>query len=105
MGKSRKQINREIKAGKLLALSMGNRGQRIPGWQLDSLKCQLVHTVMQQAGSEVDSWSLHLTLVRPCEQLGGRSPVEAAAADNLDETVRVVQVALECGVEQRLISV
>jgi len=34
-GKSRDQINRDIKARRLLLLSQGNRGQRIPYWQLD----------------------------------------------------------------------
>lgn len=48
-GKSRDQINREIKAGKLLALSVGNRGQRIPDWQLDPVKGRLVQAVLQQA--------------------------------------------------------
>lgn len=47
-GKSRDQINREIKAGKLLTLSMGNRGQRVPDWQLDPLKQRLVHAVLMR---------------------------------------------------------
>ncbi|MBN0210298.1 integrase, partial [Pseudomonas aeruginosa] len=33
-GKSKDQINRELKAGKLLSISLGNRGQRVPDWQL-----------------------------------------------------------------------
>src|SRR5699024_10899946 len=37
-GKSKDQINRELKAGKLLSISLGNRGQRIPDWQLVPLK-------------------------------------------------------------------
>lgn len=56
-GKSRDQINREIKAGKLLALSVGNRGQRIPDWQLDPVKGRLVQAVLQQARGG-DSWRL-----------------------------------------------
>ena len=36
-GKSRDQINRDIKARRLLSLSLGNRGQRNPDWQLDPL--------------------------------------------------------------------
>lgn len=47
-GKSRDQINRENKAGKLLTLSMGSRGQRIPEWQLDPLKNELVQAVLEQ---------------------------------------------------------
>ncbi|WP_339532292.1 site-specific integrase [Pseudomonas mucidolens] len=38
-GKPRDQINRDIKARRLLSLSLGNRGQRIPDWQLDPLRC------------------------------------------------------------------
>lgn len=41
-GKSRDQINREIKAGKLFSLSMGNRGQWVPDWQLVPVKNKLV---------------------------------------------------------------
>lgn len=39
-GKSRGQINREIKAGKLPILSMGNRGQRVPDGRLYQLLLQ-----------------------------------------------------------------
>ena len=41
-GKSQDQINRDIKARRLLSLSLGNRGQRIPDWQLDPLRHKLV---------------------------------------------------------------
>ena len=37
-GKSRRWISYEIKAGNLLALNVGNRGQRVPDWHLDPLK-------------------------------------------------------------------
>jgi hypothetical protein len=40
-GKSRDQVNCKLKAGKLLALRMGNRGQRVPNWQLDPIKSKL----------------------------------------------------------------
>ena len=35
-GKSREQVSREIKSGRLLAIRLGNRGFRVPDWQLDS---------------------------------------------------------------------
>src|SRR5690606_38776844 len=38
VGKSRRWISYEIQARNLLALSMGNRGQRVPDWHLDPLK-------------------------------------------------------------------
>lgn len=41
VGKSRDQINRDIKARHLLSLSLGNRGQSIPDWQLDPLRHKL----------------------------------------------------------------
>lgn len=34
-GKSRDQINLDIKARRVLSLSLENHGQRIPDWQLD----------------------------------------------------------------------
>ncbi|WP_256579986.1 MULTISPECIES: tyrosine-type recombinase/integrase [unclassified Pseudomonas] len=35
-GKSREQVSRDIKEGRLLAISLGNRGLRLPDWQLDA---------------------------------------------------------------------
>lgn len=48
-GKSRDQINREIKAGKLLTLNIGNRWQHIPDWQLEPIKHRLVYDLPKQA--------------------------------------------------------
>ncbi|WP_137822539.1 integrase arm-type DNA-binding domain-containing protein [Pseudomonas sp. D(2018)] len=88
-GKSRDQINRQIKAGKLLALSMGNRGQRIPDWQLDPLKQRMVQAVLM--GSEsVDSWSLYQLLMQPRGSLGGRSAIEGVSLANLHEIVQMI---------------
>ncbi|MEN1627472.1 integrase, partial [Pseudomonas aeruginosa] len=47
-GKSKDQINRELKAGKLLSISLGNRGQRVPDWQLVPLKHKLAQVLMNQ---------------------------------------------------------
>ncbi|MBV2205649.1 MAG: integrase arm-type DNA-binding domain-containing protein [Pseudomonas sp.] len=93
-GKSRDQINREIKAGKLLTLNVGNRGQRIPEWQLDPYKHELTRLLMIKLSGKVDSWRLHRALVQPQEQLEGRSPINAVVADNVHEMVRVVDVVL-----------
>lgn len=93
-GKSKDQINREIKAGKLLALGMGNRGQRIPDWQLDPLKQALVHTVLQQV-KDVDSWQLYRVLLQPYEALGGRSFIEAVSEENLQEIFKKIVGDLE----------
>ncbi|HEP8937312.1 TPA: integrase arm-type DNA-binding domain-containing protein [Pseudomonas aeruginosa] len=93
-GKSRDQINREIKAGKLLTLNVGNRGQRIPEWQLDPYKHELTRLLMIKLSGKVDSWRLHRVLVQPQEQLEGRSPINAVVADNVHEMVRMVDVVL-----------
>lgn len=88
-GKSRDQINREIKAGKLLALSVGNRGQRIPDWQLDPLKQRLVHAVLVRSEG-VDSWQLHQMLLQPRVSLDGRAAIEGVSLANLHEVVQMV---------------
>lgn len=46
-GKSKDQINRELKAGKLLSISLGNRGQRVPDWQLVPLKHKLAQVLSE----------------------------------------------------------
>lgn len=88
-GKSRDQINREIKVGKLLTLNMGNRGQRIPDWQLDPLKHALVHTVQQQV-KDVDSWQLYRVLLQPRDMLEGCSAIETVSSGNLHEIAQMV---------------
>ncbi|MDT4852116.1 hypothetical protein FQZ97_863360 [compost metagenome] len=88
-GKSRDQINREIKAGKLLTLSMGTRGQRIPDWQLDPLKQGLVQAVLMRA-EVVDSWRLYELLLQPRGSLEGRSAIESVSLANIHEVVQMV---------------
>ena len=72
-GKSKDQINRELKAGKLLSISLGNRGQRVPDWQLVPLKHKLAQVLMNQR-PHADSWDLYrmLTHRRPRAGSGGR---------------------------------
>lgn len=60
-GKSKDQINRELKAGKLLSISLGNRGQRVPDWQLVPLKHRLAQVLMNQY-PHADSWDLYRML-------------------------------------------
>lgn len=92
-GKSRDQINRDIKARRLLSLSLGNRGQRIPDWQLDPLRHKLVLTVMKRF-PEMDAWRLYRALCEPHERLKGSSPIDALTPDNFNETARIVCRAL-----------
>lgn len=88
-GKSRDQINRDIKARRLLSLSLGNRGQRIPDCQLDPLRHKLVLTVLKRS-PDVDAWRLYRTLCEPNERLKGRSPIDVLTPDNFDVTTRIV---------------
>jgi hypothetical protein len=92
-GKSRPQINREIEGRRLLSLAMGNRGQRIPDWQLDPVRQAFIQSVLQRAEG-VDGWTVYRALSEPHEVLEGRSPVEAVTACNLSEVANAVFGAL-----------
>lgn len=92
-GKSRDQINRDIKARRLLSLSLGNRGQRIPDWQLDPLRHKLVLAAFARF-PDVDAWRLYRTVCEPYERLKGRSRIDALTLENFDVTVRIVCSAL-----------
>ncbi|MFJ1337962.1 MULTISPECIES: tyrosine-type recombinase/integrase [Pseudomonas] len=92
-GKSRDQINRDIKARRLLSLSLGNRGQRIPDWQLDPLRHKLVLAALARF-PDVDGWRLYRTVCEPHERLKGRSPIEVLTLENFDVTARIVCSAL-----------
>ena len=87
-GKSRQQIYKDIAAHRLLALSVGRRGQKLPDWQLDPLRQRLTESVLQQA-TGIDSWTIHDALSQPLEGLAGRSPVEAVTPASLQGTVMV----------------
>jgi hypothetical protein len=93
-GRSKDQINREIKAGKLLSLSLGTRGQRIPDWQLDPVKQKLAWEAMRSVVGDWDTWRLYRVLVAPQERLGGRSLIEAVTPGALQEVARVVHDAV-----------
>lgn len=92
-GKSRDQINRDIKARRLLSLSLGNRGQRIPDWQLDPLRHKLVLAALARF-PDIDAWRLYRTVCEPHERLKGRSPIDVLTLENFDVTVRIVCNAL-----------
>ncbi|MFG1304640.1 integrase arm-type DNA-binding domain-containing protein [Xanthobacter autotrophicus] len=96
VGKSRRWITYEIQAGKVLALSMGNRGHRIPDWHLDPLKHRLIQAVLKEAG-DADAWRVYRALARPHARLGGRAPIEAVTQDNFDEGVTAACFALQAG--------
>ena len=89
-GKSRDQINREIKARRLLSISLGNRGQRIPEWQLDPIKQKLVQSVLEQVPRRIDAWNIYHALMRSYNALGGRSAIETVRSTNLHLAARLV---------------
>ncbi|MGY2143738.1 tyrosine-type recombinase/integrase [Pseudomonas azotoformans] len=95
-GKSRDQVNRDIKARRLLSLSLGNRGQRIPDWQLDPLRHKLVLAVLMRS-PDADAWRLYRALCKPHERLKGRSPIDVLTRENFDVTARIVCTALGSG--------
>ncbi|QLF92138.1 tyrosine-type recombinase/integrase [Pseudomonas sp. ABC1] len=90
-GKSKDQINRELKAGKLLSISLGNRGQRIPDWQLVPLKLKLAQVVLKQLPA-ADTWDLYHLLTKPHPGLDNRAAIEIVTPTNLG---KIVQVLLE----------
>ncbi|MBS3936850.1 MAG: tyrosine-type recombinase/integrase [Sulfuritalea sp.] len=89
-GKSRRWITYEIQAGNLLSISLGNRGQRVPDWQLDPLKRRLVQTVLRQMPPGVDTWHIYHALTRPSGLFQGRSPIDAVTPENLHLAVHLV---------------
>ena len=88
-GKSKDQINRELKAGKLLAISLGNRGQRVPDWQLVPLKHKLAQVLMNQC-PHADSWELYRMLTQPHPDLGDRGAIDVVTPANLGVVVQVI---------------
>lgn len=87
--KSRQQIYNDIGARRLLALSVGPRGQRLPDWQLDPAKQQLTQAVLQEVEG-IDNWTIYRALSEPLEGLGGRSPVDAVTPSSIDDVARAV---------------
>ncbi|MNJ28681.1 putative prophage CPS-53 integrase [compost metagenome] len=85
-GKSRDQINRDIKARRLLSLSLGNRGQRIPDWQLDTLKHKLVLAVFKSL-PQLEAWEVYRLLTEPHDALRGRTPLDVVQPGNFESTL------------------
>lgn len=88
-GKSKDQVNRELKAGKLLSISLGNRGQRVPDWQLVPLKHKLALVLMNQC-PQMDSWDLYRRLTRPHPDLGDRAAIDAVTPTNVAAIIRAI---------------
>jgi len=93
-GKSRRWISYEIQAGNLLALNVGNRGQRVPDWHLDPLKHELIQSVLKLTRG-ADPWQIYHALLQPRSMLRGRSALEGVTASNLDKLVMAVSTAVK----------
>jgi hypothetical protein len=95
-GKSRRWITYEIQAGNLLSISLGNRGQRVPDWQLDPLKRRLIQTVLKQTPRGIDSWQIYHALSRPNDLLDGHPPIDVVTPENLHIAAHVVYSTVQC---------
>lgn len=94
VGKSKRWISYEIKAGKLLALTVGNLGRRVPDWHLDPVKHHLVQTVLKYA-PDADPWLIYDALSQPRKMLDNRSPIEVVKRGNLHEAAMAACLSLQ----------
>lgn len=78
-GVSRQQIYKDLGATppKLLALDIGQAGQRLPDWQLQERPRALTRQLLQ-AAPQLDAWTLYQALRSPSGALEGRTPIQAA---------------------------
>lgn len=90
VGKSRRWITYEIQAGNLLSIRMGNRGQRVPDWQLDPIKHKLIQAILKQVPRGIDTWHIYHALLRPYDALGKLPAIEAVGPTNLHLAARLV---------------
>ncbi|HDT1677159.1 TPA: tyrosine-type recombinase/integrase [Enterobacter hormaechei subsp. steigerwaltii] len=93
-GKSRRWISYEISGRKMLALSLGNLGQRVPEWHFTPLKHKLIQAVLKFA-RDADSWEIYRALSGPHDDFKGLAPIEAVTAENLHEVVMAVCFSLK----------
>ena len=93
-GKSRRWISYEIKAGNLLALNLGNRGQRVPDWHLDPVKHALIQAVLKLTRG-ADPWQIYNALLQPRAKLRGRSALESVSATNIDKIIMAVSTTVK----------
>ena len=93
-GKSRRWISYEIKAGNLLALNLGNCGQRVPDWHLDPVKHALIQAVLKLTRG-ADPWQIYNALLQPRAKLRGGSALESVSATNLDKIIMAVSTTVK----------
>lgn len=88
-GKSRQQVYKDVGARRLLALSVGARGQRIPDWQFDEIKKKLTQSLLEKA-KDVDAWTLYYALSQPNRDFSGKPPIEVVTPRNLERTIGTI---------------
>ena len=98
-GKSRQQIYSDLKARRLLALSIGPRQQRLPDWQLDAVKLRLTQLVLKTAAGSVDDWTLFRILSDPMDALNGRRPIKAVTPKSIGRVAELIGATL--GLQER----
>lgn len=77
--KSEERVLQDIRAGRLLALHLSDRGYRIPDWQSDPTKYLLTLVVLTHA-EEADAWAIYRALSTSTARLADRSPIEIVTA-------------------------
>jgi hypothetical protein len=85
-GKSRQQVYKDVENRRLLALSIGTRGQRIPDWQLEETRKKLTQGLMEKAHG-VDEWTLYHALSKPNRSFAGKPPIETVTPGNLERSL------------------
>ncbi|MCL2590569.1 MAG: tyrosine-type recombinase/integrase [Betaproteobacteria bacterium] len=76
-GKSIRTLNYQIATGHYLALTLGNRGKRIPDWHLDPHKHALIESVLKLTNC-TDPWQIYRALSSPDSRLNNLPPIELA---------------------------
>lgn len=93
IGKSRRAVSYDIQMGKLLALTMGNRGVRVPDWHLDPVKHHLIQSVLKFAQG-TDPWLIYDALSKPHPMLDNRAPIDAATRASVHEAAMAACLTL-----------
>lgn len=92
-GKSRRWICYEIQADNLLALQVGNRGQRVPAWHLNPIKHSLIQVILKLI-RDAAPWQIYHARLKPHTALHGRSALDAVTDDNLEKISMTVSMAV-----------
>lgn len=98
-GVSRQQIYKDLNTSppKLLALSVGRAGQRLPDWQLEERPRELTRLVAAVAPG-LGAWTIYHALHSPLGALEGRAPVVAVKQKGQDVRSLATLVLEELGI-------